>query len=311
MIESIYVARKKPWEGLGNKVDGVLTSKDALVQAGLDWKVNPRPVMVDGEVCKNYIANVRDKDSKVLGIVSEKYQIVQNEDAFAFTDELLRREDVRYESAGAFAGGKKVWLLAKMPSFKVLNDDVDCYVVFTNSFNGTGAVRVAVTPIRVVCNNALNLAFRHSKRSWSVRHVGESIMSRISEAQESLDFTRRYVKGLQIEAERLSQIRVSQDRIDKALGNVFPTLNVIVTEDTPKYQIERNEKIRGTFLQCYNAPDLANFKGTAWGAVNAMADYVTHATPFRETKTYEENRCARIFEGHYMLDKFTELIAAA
>ena len=311
MIESRFVARNKPWDGVGVKVDGALSSKEAIAQAGLDWRVDPRPITVDGRDVPDFVANVRSSDQKVLGVVSTRYKIVQNEDAFAFTDELLKH-DVRYESAGAFAFGRKVWLLAKLPNFTLNGDDTELYLVFTNTHNGTGAVRVAVTPVRVVCNNALNLAFRSAARAWSVRHIGEDVMSRIHEAQSALDLTNVYIEGLQEQAAKLASIKVSQNTIDNALRKVFPVLHTVaVTPDVPAATLERAETIRGNFMACLHAPDLDNFRGTAWAAVNAMSDYITHSSPIRNAKDFDAHRCAKIFDGHPDIDRFTELMLAA
>ena len=109
---------------------------------------------------------------KVLGIVSDKYKIVQNHEAFDFTDSLIG-EGCTYETAGSLKGGKKVFLLAKLPQKMIIEDAVDPYVCFTNSHDGFGAIQACMTPIRVVCNNTLNLALSKATRKWSTKHVGD------------------------------------------------------------------------------------------------------------------------------------------
>ena len=106
---------------------------------------------------------MRDKDRKVLGVVSDRYKIVQNEEAFAFTDTLLG-EGVRYETAGSLQGGKKVWMLAHLPHEYIISGErISPYLVFFNSHDGSGAIKAAITPIRVVCQNTLNLGAVHGK----------------------------------------------------------------------------------------------------------------------------------------------------
>ena len=120
-----------PWHGLGVAVDKCLTSADALKVAGLDWKVDARPVFTDNGIkIPGYVANTRDSDNSVLGIVSDKYKIVQNVDAFAFTDSLIG-EDCRYETAGSLRNGKSTFMLAKLPEKKILGDEFGNYVCFT------------------------------------------------------------------------------------------------------------------------------------------------------------------------------------
>lgn len=130
-VETMFYTREKPWHGLGVMVEESPTSKDALHLAGLDWSVEQQPVQtVDGTPLKGFLANVRSTDKKVLGVVTNKYKVVQNEEAFAFTDALLG-EGVTYETAGSLQEGRKVWLLAKLPhKYLISDDEVTPYLVF-------------------------------------------------------------------------------------------------------------------------------------------------------------------------------------
>lgn len=145
------------------------------------------------EPIPGYKANVRSSDNKVLGVVSDKYRIVQNADAFAFTDALIGG-DVHYETAGSLLDGKKIWLLAKLPDSEICGDKTEPYVCFSNTHDGSGAVRVCMTPVRVVCNNTLNLALNTAQRAWSVRHVGD-ISTKLVEAQQCLEMAGKYMDG--------------------------------------------------------------------------------------------------------------------
>jgi len=184
-LESMFYVRETPWHGLGMRVEEALNSKEALVSAGLDWKVTQRPIYTADFVCgsgnvyttseqiiPNFKANVRDIDNQVLGVVTDRYKIVQNEEAFAFTDALIG-EGVRYETAGSLQGGRRVWILGKLPENYIIGGErIEPYMVFSNSHDGTAAIKVAMTPIRVVCQNTLNLAISQAKRSWSTKHTG-------------------------------------------------------------------------------------------------------------------------------------------
>lgn len=172
-VETMFYVRETPWHGLGVKVASAQKSQEALRLAGLDWKVIQEPIYTGNEEkIEGFKANVRDLDRKVLGVVTDRYKIIQNEEAFAFTDELLG-EGVRYETAGSLMGGRKVWLLAHLPhEYIITGDRISPYLVFSNTHDGSGAVKVALTPIRVVCSNTLNLALSTAKRSWSMVHTG-------------------------------------------------------------------------------------------------------------------------------------------
>ena len=158
LVESMMYVREKPWHGLGTQVEEAPTSAEALRMAGLDWNVVQRNIQVcGGAKIQNYKANIRDSDGTVLGVVTDRYKIVQNAEAFEFTDSLIGGE-VRYETAGSLNGGRKIWLLAKLPETEIVGDKTEPYLCFTNTHDGSGAIRVCMTPIRVVCNNTLNLA---------------------------------------------------------------------------------------------------------------------------------------------------------
>ena len=155
-VETMFYVRETPWHGLGTKVNEAPDSRTALTAAGLDWEVLQEPIhMADGKPIGGYKVNVRNTDRRVLGVVSDRYKIVQNREAFAFTDALLG-EGVRYETAGSLQEGKKVWLLAKLPHEYIISGDrISPYLVFFNSHDGSGAIKAALTPIRVVCQNVI------------------------------------------------------------------------------------------------------------------------------------------------------------
>lgn len=140
-VETMMYVREKPWHGLGTMVQEAPTSADALKLAGLDWTVERTPIYdVNGKVIPNWGANMRSSDHSVLGIVGNQYTILNNAEAFAFTDALVG-EGVTYETAGSLRSGRQVWLLARMPETQILGDKVEPYICFTNTHDGTGAIR--------------------------------------------------------------------------------------------------------------------------------------------------------------------------
>ena len=103
----------------------------------------------EGITVPGFRANLRETDNQVLGVVSDRYKVVQNEEAFAFTDELLG-EGVTYETAGSLQNGRRTWILAKLPTRYIISgDEITPYLVFMNSHDGSGAIKAAMTPIRV------------------------------------------------------------------------------------------------------------------------------------------------------------------
>ena len=131
-VETMFYTREKPWHGLGIRVENAPDSEEALELTGLNWQVVQEPIFsTSGVEIPGYKANVRDSDSKVLGIVSDRYKIIQNSEAFSFTDMLIG-EGVRYETAGSLFGGRKVWMLAKLPQeYIITGERISPYLVFT------------------------------------------------------------------------------------------------------------------------------------------------------------------------------------
>lgn len=302
-FESGFSVREVPWHGLGTIVQEAPTSADALRLAELDWNVIQKPVFTDGIEIPNYKANVRDKDNSVLGIVTDRYKIVQNADAFAFTDSLLD-EEVKYETAGSLRNGRTIWLLARMPQTKILDDEVDPFICFTNSHDGTGAIKVCMTPVRVVCNNTLNLALNTAKRMWSAKHT-TNISSRLNEARHTLRLANDYMSGLGETAEKLAYSKIDTDEIMNILNEIFP-----VEEEASDRQKNTVQKVKDEIMYCYLQPDIAKFLGTKYGFINAVADWCDHAEPLRNTADYQANNWGRIMNGHPILDRAYELVTA-
>lgn len=304
LVESMMYVREKPWHGLGTEVQEAPTSGDALRLAGLDWTVEQKNIQLcGGAKVSGFKANVRSSDGAVLGVVSDRYRIVQNAKAFEFTDSIIGG-DVRYETAGSLNGGKKIWLLAKLPETEIAGDKTEPYMCFTNTHDGSGAIRVCMTPIRVVCNNTLNLALDSAKRAWSVRHTGD-LEFKMHEARVCLQMANAYMGELAKQADRMANTTVTRDQLNKILDELFP-----VDDHSTDREKQNVKKLRDEFMVCYFAPDILQFRGTAWGAVNAMSDMLTHNAPIRKTKNYRENNWGRIMDGHMMMDKMTALLSA-
>lgn len=309
--DQMFSVREKPWHYELTKehtkiIQEAPNSREALVAAGLDWNVVSMPVYQEnGLLIPGYKANVRDKDNMVLGIVSGRYKIVQNTEAFEFTDSLIgetENGEVRYETAGSLYNGKKVWLLAKLPTTKVLDDDVEPYLCFANSFDGSGAVQVCITGIRVVCQNTLNIALNTARRKWSTKHIGD-MQSKLEEAKLCLRLADKYMMGLDEEADRLANAKLYEEQIAEILDEMFP-----IDDKASERKKNNIVQFKTNFWNAYNMPDIAKFKDSAYKAVNAMSDIVTHAEPQRITTTYNENRWGKIMDGHPILDQFTNLI---
>ena len=306
-VETMFYTREKPWHGLGTMVAEAPNSKDALRLAGLNWKVLQEPVYTENkELIQGYKANVRDTDRKVLGVVTDRYKVIQNEEAFAFTDTLLG-EGVRYETAGSLQEGRRVWMLARLPrEFIIGGERISPYMVFSNTHDGSEAVKTALTPIRVVCNNTLNLALRTAKRSWSMIHTGD-ISGKIEEAKNTLLLADEYMTALGQEFEDLRKIKLSEKQVLDYIKILLP-----MEENYSLLQKRGVEKLRADMkMRYFDAPDLKDVGNNGYRFVNAVSDFATHSTPRRKTANYKENIFARTADGNPMIDRAYQLVKAA
>lgn len=294
------------WDGLGEDISSATSVNDAIKMANLDWKVVQAPVLegLTGSTIPKYYANIRDVDNQCLGIVTGKYQIVQNEEAFDFVDNLIPR-GAEFVRAGMFRAGRAIWFLVKLPSFNILHDEVESYIVFINSHDGCGAIKCCLTPTRVACSNTLNVALANAYRRWSSTHVG-NLQQKLAQADEVFELSQNYAVELQNEANKLAMSHISASELSKLIEITFPT-----TPGLSRRQLDNIYESRTIFLNdYYNATDLQNFKDTKWAYLNAVADYIDHSTPKRNTNTYTLSNWSRIIQGHSVLDTTYEVLAS-
>lgn len=305
-VTSMFSVRQVPWHGLGTIVQESLTSASALKEAGLDWQVIQKPLYYlhdeQTRFAEGWMTNIRSDNGDVLGVVTDRYKVVQNVEAFEFVDTLLGY-DVMYETAGALGGGKSVWLLAKLPEMYMVGDIVEPYLVFTTSHDGKNAIRAAITPIRVVCQNTLNLALSKSKRAWSVRHMGD-IKGKMNEAKVTLGLANQYMLDLSNVANSLVNQKIDRKYVQQTVEFLFP----VEEEDSERRKTNQKEAQEDIIWRLYNAPDLANINDTKWGLINAITDSNAHKEPARVTDTYWENMFTNIINGPALVDRAYEYI---
>lgn len=293
--------RVVPWSNLGTNVSNCDTIEDVLYEANLNWNVEGRPIYdVNGQPIPGFLANTRTSDNEVLGIVTPRYEIVQNIDAFDFINNLTK-DGLKFEMAGTGKRGKQIWILAKLPNDRdILGDAFNNYIVFTNAHDGTGAVKVCMTPIRVFCSNCLNLAFRNADRIWSARHSLQ-IGAKIEEAKTALLMADRYMDELAIQADILANTKISDSQIEQTLLKINNIDNLGSNSLSNRKMNNFYEQL-DTFKQYYDMADIRQFKGTAWGVINAATDFADHASPMRNSANYHRNNWEKIINGHPFVD---------
>jgi len=275
-VGCFFSSRVEAWHRLGVVVPDVLTAKEALVTAQLDWTVDLRPIFSqkpDGTYVpiSDRFAVTRDVDDKVLGTVGKVYTPFQNGEAFDFMDTLVDTGEAKYETAGSLRGGRVVFLTMKVPQEILIGDEDlhELYILLSTSHDGSRGIRADVTPIRVVCWNTLNMAWGATKTSWQIRHTN-SVKGKVAEARETLKLTFKYAEEFKANAEILLASQVEDDLMRKLLEDVLP--------ERPK----RAEAIQSILAHRSLTPTLADdVRPTAWGALNAFGEYGEHVVTSR------------------------------
>ena len=305
-VETMMYVGETPWHGLGTKVNEAPDSATAIKMAGLDWTVSQENVRVGREVVEGYKANVRSSDKKVLGITTDKYNVVQNADAFAFTDAMIGA-GCKYETAGSLKGGKLVWLLALTDQRKILGDEVNQYLTFVNGFDGKTPVKVFDTSTRVVCANTLQLAIDKAKRVWTFEHTN-GVHDRLREFQITMTNARKYADSLEEFANELYEQKISKADLDRVLNYVFGDENEFKNQ---KLKSDRIVRLKNRLLTVYNdTEDLQNHRGTAWGLYNAFADVAGHGTPTnnKDPEQVRQRRFLSYIDGNQLLSQAQKAI---
>src|SRR4029078_12937945 len=167
----------------------------------------------------NYFATVRTDTDQVLGVVGKDYEVVQNRDAFSFFDAIVGGDDgIQYETAGALGKGERIFITAKLPDYiKVGSDDlIEKYLFLTTSHDGFGSIMAAFTPIRIVCNNTLNAAFRNCSNAIKIRHTSNA-KQRLEEAHKVMGISYKLSEYLEEAFNQWSKVRIADKQVQKLI----------------------------------------------------------------------------------------------
>jgi phage/plasmid-like protein (TIGR03299 family) len=275
---------KEPWHGLGTRLDRPATAAEAMTAAGLDFDVRMNPLKTDCEIpVPTRKAVVRSDNETVLGVVGNSYVPIQNRECFCFLDEVVHENELRYHTAGALGQGERVWMLAQIPGVVGVgrtDDVVEKFLLLSNSHDGTAALRVFFTPIRVVCANTLNTAHRRGqKQGIAIRHQGE-LKSKIRKAREVLGFADQYYNVLEDKIRVLVNHQPNTRQLEDYFRSLYP--------DTGLGENARSENIRNTLGRLFEegkGQDIPGVKGTMWAAFNAVTEYIDHHRQTRGNST--------------------------
>jgi phage/plasmid-like protein (TIGR03299 family) len=284
--EVAFALRGAPaWHNLANRIfsqDEEVTTSTMLDEAKLsNWNVRLSPITEHiseswNDVSDSHLVirtNPFNGGTDVLATVGKRYKTIQNEELFAFADQIHdANPECRWESAGSLKKGKVVFGTVDIPRTMVLdpkgaNDQTKLYLIVWTSHDGSVAVQAAITPVRVVCQNTLNLAMRNAKQSFKIRHT-QTAEGRIQVARETLGLALGYFDEFEKEAKELFEQSITDAEFSKLIQTIYPK-----PEKDAKGAIKKWENKVVLLDDLYhNSPTNANIKGTKWGAFNAITE---------------------------------------
>lgn len=298
-VESMFAAGTTPWHGLGTIVESEQTAKDALKLAGLDWRVGMEPVYAKGHFedeadarAEGYQAVVRQSDRKVLGIVGNRYTPIQNVDAFEIFDSVVGEGSAVYHTAGSLDGGRRIWILAKLPGvIKVGKDVTEKYMLLANGHDGQNPALVLTTPVRIVCQNTINLAISQARDTISIRHTAAA-GNRLAEAAKAMALVNGFYKKFEDTVHQLGATPFTDLQMKQVAIQLLPD-----GENGPSTQaINQRANLFSLFE---NGLGHEGIRGSAWAAVNAVAEFADHSRTVRgdDLETRRNNRLNSVWFG--------------
>ena len=275
-MASFASLREPAWHGLGTILDHEVSTSEMLEVAHLaGWNVRLEDIDLPGRSHKNYFAVTRtnpyDEGADVLGVVGERYKVLQNEDLFSFADNML--DGGRWETAGSIKNGTVVFGSLALDREVILDpngatDKINTYLLVHTSHDGSLAVQASVTPVRVVCQNTLNYALSGVKQSYKIRHT-QTVTGKVQAAREALGLANAYVDEFEKEAQSLIQKEISADTFFDIIKAAYPEPDKDVKGSLTKW----TNKV-DTLWDIYQGDTVAQagIMNTAWGAYNTLTE---------------------------------------
>lgn len=280
--EVAFAVRGEPaWHSLGQVFDkdAHITTAEMLQTAHLnDWNVRLEPlVLPDGyrATTKSQMVvrdNPFDGEADVLAVVGDRYKVVQNEQLFDFGDNLLDG-GADWESAGSIKDGRVVFGSLVIPrEFTIdpdgANDKTTTYLLVHTAHDGSAAVQASITPVRVVCQNTLNIALAGAKQSFKIRHTATA-EGKVQVAREALGLTFGFMDKFEEMAKSLYETAITDQQFTDLVRGLYPEPETGSAKATQSRWSVKDDLLHNLYQ---NSPTNENITGTAWGAFNALTE---------------------------------------
>lgn len=268
-----------PWHGLGKQVLPDLTPEQMLVEAGLDWEVHKVPLFANikgKQVQTDAEALVRDKDGKILDIVTDTWNPVQNIEAFEFFNEFVSAGDMQMHTAGSLRGGQMVWALAKInDTFELFDGDVtESYLLFANPHKFGKSITVKTTNIRVVCNNTITMSL--DEKSSSIVNISHRRKFDANAVKEILGISHSRMEKHKEIAQFLGSKNFKSSEMIEFFNRVFPKTSdkkgQMKSIDSELHS--KPAQVAHSILETQPGHEFAS--GSFWQLINAVSYYTDH-----------------------------------
>ena len=281
LVTSMAYANDTPWHGLGNQLEANQTIEHWAEKSGINFEIRDSPVRFVTESAGHLGAIMTFPEQKVLfrsdtheplSVVSNRYQVVQPREILEFYRDLTQISGFELETAGVLKGGRKIWALAKTNQSGNIkgNDVLNGYLLLATACDGTLATTAQFTSIRVVCNNTLAVALANGNNAVKVPH---STSFDAKAVKQQLGISVSSWDSFIYRMKTLSERRVKAHEAMNYFLHVF-------TDPTNTTAGLNNERALKKALELYEGQgkgaDLTSAKGTAFGLLNAVTEYVDH-----------------------------------
>jgi phage/plasmid-like protein (TIGR03299 family) len=255
--------------------------------AGLDTECEKRPIYIQGKnevdgipvigsQVEGKYAVVRTDDEKVLGVVGESYNIIQNRECFDFLDSIVGEGQALYHTAGSLFGGTRIFITLRLPNDCVVGDEpIQRYVLLATSHDGSMALTARMTGVRVVCANTLAVAVgRETQQCITIRHT-QSYKDKVAEARRVLGLADLYYQHMEREFNKMLDATMRESDLSRFVNQLFPDTkkakdgNLIASTATTK----KRDRIKELAHAGRGNEAVA---GTRWSAFQAITEFVTH-----------------------------------
>lgn len=290
---SFFSVKEKAWHNLGQLVEESPTSEEAINLAGLNYNVERMPIYASlqttFEKVQAFYATIRTDTNQILGIVGDKYEIVQNREAFTFFDEIVQSGKVKYETAGALGKGERIFITVKMPDCLRIsrNDIIEKYIFLTTSHDGSGAIMAAFTPVRIVCNNTLNMALKNHSNAVYIRHTANA-SEKLKQAARIMHISENTGQILEQMFKLWTKVSVNDNEAKKLIALAMaPNKEVFeaIASNNQNFEFSTHfESICGDvwkYAQEAPSQQLETTKGTIFGVYNSITGFYQNMANYK------------------------------